>query len=429
MDQAFTIIQMLQQQVPLEDIEKEVQWDKLTQADYENLFTEADLLRGAKSGFDLLGLMYKAVKDRDFWMETRILAAVILRPETEIERGKLLNRMRYCLELIRTSLVKVSRSDPQQLRYRRYLCDYVFLSARLLEDAGDLDRALKEYMAAQKAYTEYKFLDAAKEIDEPIGRLQRLKRQGDELVTFQTLTDRRSQIEKEISDLNTLYQEKQHQLVAVGSEIKLKETESMDMDKRIQDLNQSLAISQREIQNLRDETMDLENRKENSQAWLEQIEQEKTALVEQVITLREQSQALDVRVSQTALKLNDRLAALQAQIDLKNSELEKNSGSIGQKTSALNELDKLIEQRRHELALIEEQIHNDETYLLELSKKRSADDAESDLTPPIVEETLHDETAATPQEELAIKLERYKKSLKASRTRKKSSPNQESSKS
>jgi chromosome segregation ATPase len=230
----------------------------------------------------------------------------------------------------------------------------VFLSARLLEDAGDIDNALRDYKAAQKAYTEYNFMAAAKEIDVPIGRLQRLKRQGDQLIPLQTLVDRRNLIEKDIVDLNNRYQEKHNQLEATDAQVNLKETELLSLSSQIKELSDSLEITQKDrlvLQKLKEETKELENRKESSQAWLEQIDQEKSSLVEQVINLREQAQALDIRVAQTALKLNDRLAALQAQIDLKNSELEKNSVIIIQRSTTVKELENLIEQRRHELAL------------------------------------------------------------------------------
>jgi hypothetical protein len=128
-------------------------------------------------GYDLLGLLFKAVKDKNYLLESRVLSQVILRPEDDLDKNKLLKRLAFSLEQVGDSLSKVSKTDPQYVTYRRYLCDYVFLSAQILDYAGELDKALIEYQAAQKAYTEFNHHDLAKELDAPIARLQRLKRQ------------------------------------------------------------------------------------------------------------------------------------------------------------------------------------------------------------------------------------------------------------
>lgn len=416
---AFKIIEMFQKNQPVEEIEKEVQWENLTQADYEELFSEANHMQGSKSGFDLLGLMYKAVKDRDFWMETRILAAVIAHPEADVERSKLLKRMAYSLEQIRPAIARIPKNDPIHQRYRRYLCDYVLLSARLLEEAGDVDKALKEYTAAQKAYSKYNFLLAAKEVEEPIARLQQVKRQGDQLVLIKSLVDRRSLLEKQITDLNTKSQQMATLLDEIVEQSKAKETELNNLNMIIEELDMRLDNTQKSLQKITDEVIELENRRTNSQDWLDQVEREKTALVEQVITLREEAQQLDIRVAQSTLKLNDRLAALQAQIDLKGFELNKIEAALKHKSEAYCELEELIAQRRQELAAIEETIHLDEAYLAEISRRRSELETEQSLAAQPVQEPAVEEANVQPQGELATKLERYKKSLKASRNRKK----------
>jgi chromosome segregation ATPase len=419
MDQASNIIEMLQKQAPLEEIENELQWGKLTQADFEKLFAEADRLKDSKTSLDLLGLMYKAAKDRDFWLETRILAAVIARSEADIEGNKLLKRMSFCLEQIRTSISKVHKSDALQLRYRRYLCDYVSLSARLLEETGDIENALNQYIAAQKAYTEYNFLVAAKEMDEPIARLQRYKKQGDQLVTVQSLVDRKSLLDKQIADLEIQLQGKSHQLEDSDAQLKSKEAELQNLNLIIEELDNRLESNQKSLQKIKEETKELEKQKEISKALLEQVEQEKVSLVEEIITLRGQAQELDIRVAQTSLKINDRLAALQAQIDLKEAELEKVDGGLKQKTSISSELNQSILVRRQELATLEETIHHDEGYINELSKRRTQFESESNPEQIMKDEPVIEDTTDQSQGELAIKLERYKKNLKASRLRKK----------
>ena len=317
MSEAKTLIDLVQQKLPVEEIESKISWAKFSPSDYETIFAEVERLGASPEGYQLLGYLYKGVKDKNPWHEMRVLSRVILHPLCDVDKDRMLKRAGVCLENIKTSLAKLPRNDPGHPVYHRYLCDYVYLRAGILDENGELENAIREYKAAQKAYTEYGFADLAHAIDKPLSRLLKIKRQGEQLFPLQVIRDRRKELESQLAELMHQSQEKTAELEEIGAQIKYQQAELRSLAIKVQEIDGKYQAGQKYIQKIQTEIEQFQEQKRTGQAETAELKERSLAYLQELERTQQEIAGLTNQKS----ALEEELIHMQQQVALQNAQL------------------------------------------------------------------------------------------------------------